>query len=109
MKNTSAFNDRQEVEAKQFKILKIVLLQLLVYLLLFFLLLLLFSIPLLTPEEDQRSKLLTFFIFFVSSCRWVHFSGAVLFCQPHQQLFTHFNGIVCQQTVQSPNSNFHCC
>ena len=23
------------------------------------------------------------------SCRWVRFSGAVLFCQPHQQLFTH--------------------
>ena len=26
---------------------------------------------------------------YVSSYRWVHFSGAVLFCQPHQQLVTH--------------------
>ena len=26
----------------------------------------------------------------VSSYRWVHFSRSVLFCQPHQQLFTHF-------------------
>ena len=25
----------------------------------------------------------------VSSYRWVHFSRAVLFCQPYQQLFTH--------------------
>ena len=41
--------------------------QLLVYLLFF--LLLLFSIPLLTPEEDQVSKALVFFIFFV--CRRV--------------------------------------
>ena len=70
MKNTSAFNDRQEVEAKQFKILKIVLLQLLVYLLLFFLLLFLvfYRRPLLTSEKDKRSKELTFFIFFVC-CR----------------------------------------
>ena len=35
----------------------------------FFLLLLLFSIPLLTPEEDQRLKALVFFIFFM--CRHV--------------------------------------
>ena len=60
--------------------MKIVLLQLLVYLLLFFHLLWWFSIPLLTPEEDQRSKALVFFIFFVCChCRWVHFSGGVLF------------------------------
>jgi len=44
-----------------------------------------------TPDEDGVSKELVFLIvLYVSSNRWVHFSGAVLFCQPHQQLLTHF-------------------
>ena len=52
-------------------------LQLLVYLL-FFLLPLRFSIPLLTPEEDLRSKVPMCSCFSFSLCvRWVHFSGAV--------------------------------
>ena len=60
-------------------ILKTVLLQLLVYLLLFFLLVSLFSIPLLTPEEDQLSKALVFFIFCV--CRRVgEYISLELFC-----------------------------
>ena len=28
-------------------------------------------------------------VLYVYSYRWVHFSSAVLFCQPHQRLFTH--------------------
>ena len=28
-------------------------------------------------------------VLYVSLYRWVHFSKTVLFCQPHQQLFTH--------------------
>ena len=32
---------------------------------------------------------LFFIVLYVSSYRWVHFSRAVLFCQPHRQLFTH--------------------
>ena len=56
-----------------------VLFQLLVYLLLFFLLLLLFSIPLLTPDEDQVSKALVFFIFFM--CRHIgEYISLELFC-----------------------------
>ena len=31
-------------------------------------------------------------VLYVSSYRWVHFSRAVLFCQPHQHLFTHCLG-----------------
>ena len=43
----------------------------------------------LTPDEDYASKALVFLIaLYVSSYRWVHFSRAVLFCQPHQQLFS---------------------
>ena len=34
-------------------------------------------------------KRLCFTVPCVSSYRWVHFLGSVLFCQPHQQLFTH--------------------
>ena len=41
-----------------------------------------------TPDEDYVSKaLVVLIVLYVSSCRWVHFSRAVLFCQPHQQLF----------------------
>ena len=39
---------------------------------------------------------INFFILFlyVSSYRWVHFSAAALFCQPHQKVFTHsFTGL----------------
>ena len=47
----------------------------------------------LTPDEDKfLSKALVFPCFFVFRCiqyRWVHFPRSVLFCQPHQQLFTH--------------------
>ena len=43
---------------------------------------------LLTSDEDFMSKALVF-VSCVSSYRWVHFPRAVLFCQPHQQLFTH--------------------
>ena len=51
-----------------------VLFQLLVYLLL-----LLFSIPLLTPDEDQVSKALVFFIFFM--CRHIgEYISLELFC-----------------------------
>ena len=41
------------------------------------------------PDEDYVSKALVFLIvLYALSCRWVHFSGAVLFYQPHRQLFT---------------------
>ena len=70
MKNTSAFDTwsssgvrRGIVNNKRI----VVLLPLLVCLLLFFLVLLLFTIPLLTPDKDQVSKALVFFIFF--TCR----------------------------------------
>ena len=69
MKNTSAFDLCSKID----------LLQLLVCLLLFFLLLLLFSIPILTPEEDQGSKALVFFILCV--CRRVgEYVSLELFC-----------------------------
>ena len=43
------------------------------------------------PDKDHVSKTLVFLIvLYVSSHRWVHFSRAVLFCHPHQQLFTHW-------------------
>ena len=42
------------------------------------------------PDEDYVSKALVFLIvLYVSSYRWVYFSRAALFCQPHQRLFTH--------------------
>ena len=66
-------------------ILNSVLHQLLVYLLLYSLFHLLFSIYFFTPDEDS---LLCFTVPCVSY-RCVHFSRAVLFCQPHQQLLTH--------------------
>ena len=58
----------------------------------------LFSISLLTPDEDYVSKaLVSLIVLYVSSYRWVHLSRAVLFCQPHQQLFTHslHNSLAC--------------
>ena len=43
-----------------------------------------------TPDEDHVSKALVFLtVLYVSSYSWVHFSRVVIFCQPHQQLFTH--------------------
>ena len=48
------------------------------------------KISLLTPDKDYVSKALVFVIvLYVSSYGWVHFSWAVQFCQPHQQLFIH--------------------
>ena len=58
------------------------------------------SIYLLTPDKDRSlsflhltktscRKRLCFLVPCGSSYRRVHFSRAVLFCQPHQQLFTH--------------------
>ena len=76
----------------------IVLLQLLVCLLLYFLLLLLLFCLSSTPDEDDGSKTLVFLIvLYVSSYRSVHFSRPVLFCEPHQQLFTHSLFYVCSQ------------
>ena len=40
----------------------------------------------------------------VSSMRWVHFSRAVLFCQPHQQLFTHATACNNQASIWWPHS-----
>jgi len=43
-----------------------------------------------TPDGDHVSKAIVFWMVpYVSSYRWVHFSRVVLFCQSHQQLFTH--------------------
>ena len=51
-----------------------------------------------TPDEDDGSKTLVFLIvLYVSSYRSVHFSRPVLFCEPHQQLFTHSLFYVCSQ------------
>ena len=41
------------------------------------------------PTKTLCRKRLCLTVLCVSSYMWVHFSGAVLFCQPHQQLFTH--------------------
>ena len=52
-------------------------------------------IPLYTSDEDYVSKALVFLIvLYVSSYRWVQFSRAVPFRQPHQQLFTHSTGMM---------------
>jgi len=72
------------------QLFNIVLLQLLFYLLLYFLLhhfLSLFLHPAKTP--CGKCLCLNLIVPCVSSYRWVHFSRAVLFYQPHQQLFTH--------------------
>ena len=52
------------------------------YLLLFFLLLLFFSIPLLTPDEDLRSKALVFFIFFMCKVSTFLWNCSVLSTSP---------------------------
>ena len=52
-------------------------------------------IPLYTPDKDYVSKALVFLIvLYVLSYRWVLFSRAVPFRQPHQQLFTHSTGMM---------------
>ena len=51
-------------------------------------LLLLFSI-FLHPTKILCRQRLCWIVPCFSSYRWVHFSRAVLLCQPHQQLFTH--------------------
>ena len=42
----------------------------------------------------------------MSLYRWVHFSRAVLFCQPHQQLFTHSLRIMSPRVIATQQS-FH--
>ena len=45
---------------------------------------------LLTHRHCHMSEaLVSIIVLYVPSDRWVHFPRAVLFCQPHQQLFTH--------------------
>ena len=44
---------------------------------------------LLTPDEDCWKCLRLIFLVFHCISWWVHFSRTVLFCHPHQQLFTH--------------------
>ena len=41
------------------------------------------------PTKTLCQKHLCFIVPCVWSYRWVHFSRTVLFCQPHQHLFTH--------------------
>ena len=48
----------------------------------------------------------------VSLCRWVRFSGAVLFCRPHQQSFTHSGVLQCYVTCNGAymhNAYIHVC
>ena len=47
------------------------------------------------PTKTLCRKRLCLILACVSSYRWVHFSRAVLFCQPHQQLVTHSLVVCC--------------
>ena len=62
-----------------------------------------------TPDEDRGSKALVFLIvLYVSLYRWVHFSRAVLFCQPHQQVVHSFLGSKHRQMFQLDKSTDRC-